>query len=533
MIIKNSKKLRIDRLLSNLGIVERSSVPRFLNEKRVTISGKKATLSSKASPDEVRIDGKLIENPSALHLALHKPSGYICSTVNDGDHKVVYDLLPKDFQSRKPIPSIAGRLDKWVTGLVIFSQDGKLVERIITPKDDGCGKDYEVVLKNKLGGDEIGVFESGGLMLRGEEAPCKPAKLEILDESKNKVKVTLFEGRYHQVRRMFAANDNKALEIHRTRIGPVELGDLPVGKWRHLTEKEIQDLYNIQVSQSKKKRDYKEIKKDKEKDKLYKAIVEPDQDKTYNDLDSSEDTDIFDDDMDYDEENDFEDFDNIDEEKETLSISQQDTTKNQIQKDYEEKLNILIKDEAGSPTQETEEDINISISKQVKQIYDDAELKTDTVDPYKELREQIHKKMRLKLLRGSGLVYDKDTGFYLPKESLENNISDEDLDRLMDQDEDFKEFEEFEQEQEMEEQEQFAQSDFQSKNKNKPNNSESKEHNKNRIKSKPNRHLDDGSEVYEVDSTPTPIDKVIKQKTNKIFNSKKRRGTSSRSIKKK
>ncbi|GAM24029.1 hypothetical protein SAMD00019534_072040 [Acytostelium subglobosum LB1] len=244
------EKIRLDRLLSNLGLCTRSKALSFINTNKVTVQGQKTTPKSKVSIDEVRIAGKQLENTKLLTIAVHKPDGYVCSTEKTADHKLIYDLLPKEFIKRSPTLSVAGRLDKWVTGLVLMSQDGKLVERIITPKDDSVGKIYEVVCKERFNGREKDEFGSGQLMLRSETEPCKPAKFELLDDELNKARITLYEGRYHQVRRMMAAMGNRAMEIHRTRIGPIELGELPVGQWRHLTSEEIAELEKIKVSKS-------------------------------------------------------------------------------------------------------------------------------------------------------------------------------------------------------------------------------------------------------------------------------------------
>ncbi|KAK5581676.1 hypothetical protein RB653_001713 [Dictyostelium firmibasis] len=468
MILEIGRKLRVERILSNLGVCERGRVPQFLREKRVTVLGKKVTPSTKVNAKDIKIDGKPIENSGPLHIAVHKPSGYICSTVNDGDHKVIYDILPKEFFKRKPILSIAGRLDKWVTGLVVMSQDGKLVDRIITPKDDGCGKDYEVVLKDKLVGDEAEAFENGTMMLRGETIPCKPAKLQVLDVEKNKVKVTLYEGRYHQIRRMFASTENKAVEIHRTRIGPVELGDLELGKWRYLTETELKELYSIKIDQTIDKRDKKKAK--------LKAFLEKKKNRNQKDNNFGNIKDDQDDDGDDDDyEDDFvgeEDEELSDEEKRNMddmfnekgeiiyktNPKQSNNTQFKTIR-YEDKLKSLVQSE------ETESNkTNLFNTKNYKEIEnddvdeedeehgeeehdeedeeeDEEETRRRENDPYADIRKQFHDKFRAMIKsKDRDAEFDEETGYYIPKSerSSRYDISDQELERLITLDSDMK-----------------------------------------------------------------------------------------------
>ncbi|KAN0025766.1 hypothetical protein ACTFIU_000029 [Dictyostelium citrinum] len=477
MILEIGKKLRVERILANLGVCERSRVPQFLREKRVTVSGKKASASTKASVKDIRIDGLPIENSGPLHIAVHKPSGYICSTVNDGDHKIIYDILPKEFFKRKPTLSIAGRLDKWVTGLVVMSQDGKLVDRIITPKDNGCGKDYEVVLKDKLVGDEAEVFESGKLMLRGESIPCKPAKLQVLDAEKNKVKVTLYEGRYHQIRRMFASNENKAVEIHRTRIGPVELGDLGLGKWRYLTEPELKELYSIKIDEN-------TSKKDKKKAKL-KAFLEKKrklkQEKNENGFGEEEEDEEDNEEgyEDYEEEEEEDDDEENEEEKRFMDkiydengdiirgTQTKESNKPQIKNiKYEDKLKSLVEieetesnesnlfknynqinqgeqeeydqQEVQDEEEEYDEEEEAEDEEEEEEEEEDEEERKRRIrrenDPYIEIRKQFHDKFRAMIRnQDKDAEFDEETGYYIPKSQRETKhyeMSDEELERL-------------------------------------------------------------------------------------------------------
>ena len=132
-----------------------------------------------------------------------------------------------------------GRLDRDTSGLLLLTDDGQLNHRVTSPKTH-LPKVYEVTLANVLRGDEAALFESGTLMLESETTPLQPVTLRPLDD--RRVEVTLTEGRYHQVRRMFAAVGNNVNALHRTAIGALHLGDLASGSWRQLPEHEVQQL---------------------------------------------------------------------------------------------------------------------------------------------------------------------------------------------------------------------------------------------------------------------------------------------------
>jgi 16S rRNA pseudouridine516 synthase len=168
---------------------------------------------------------------------LHKPVGYVCSTKDAG--RLVYDLLPRRFRLRDPIVSPIGRLDRDTSGLLLFTDDGQLLHRITSPKRH-LPKIYQVDLDADLRGDEADIFATGTLMLESETKPLAAAELSVLGP--RRVHLTLIEGRYHQVRRMFAAVGNHVLALHRVAVGGLELQELPAGQWRYLYESEIAGL---------------------------------------------------------------------------------------------------------------------------------------------------------------------------------------------------------------------------------------------------------------------------------------------------
>ena len=166
-------------------------------------------------------------------ILMNKPAGFTCSRQDQG--RLVYELLPPRFLKRSPALSTIGRLDADTTGLLLFTDDGQLLHKVISPKS-AIEKTYEATLARPLEGHEADLFASGTLMLRGEEKPLLPARLEITGE--RSARLALTEGRYHQVRRMFAAAGNHVETLHRSAFGPLGLGNLAEGEWRLLSERE-------------------------------------------------------------------------------------------------------------------------------------------------------------------------------------------------------------------------------------------------------------------------------------------------------
>ena len=188
--------------------------------------------------DNVRVDGEPLDPPQGLVLVLNKPAGCTCSSKDRG--RIVYDLLPPRFRLRDPALSTVGRLDRDTTGLLLLTDDGQLLHRIISPKAN-LPKVYVATLAEDLRGDEAALFASGTLLLEGEQTPLLPAELEVLGA--RSARLTLHEGRYHQVRRMFAAAGNHVVALHRERIGGLALDGLPGGEWRMLGEDDRARLF--------------------------------------------------------------------------------------------------------------------------------------------------------------------------------------------------------------------------------------------------------------------------------------------------
>lgn len=234
-----SGRVKLLRYLANLGYGSRREVLGLLGEGRVTdAAGERLYGDDIRAHADIRIDGEPLDPAHGLLLMLNKPTGVTCSTKDQG--RLVYDLLPKRFRLRDPVVSPVGRLDRDSSGLLLFTDDGQLLHRIIAPKSK-LPKVYRATLAHDLRGEEGDVFASGTLMLESEKTPLLPAQLELLGP--REARLTLHEGRYHQVRRMFAAMGNHVEALHRERIGGLELADLSEGEWRLLGDEERAKLF--------------------------------------------------------------------------------------------------------------------------------------------------------------------------------------------------------------------------------------------------------------------------------------------------
>jgi len=231
--------MRLVKLISNLGYGSRKEVTAIFREGRITdIDGEVLYADDKVEHSRVLIDGQPLDPAPGLLLMLHKPTGFTCSTTDPG--RIVYDLLPPRFRHRDPIVATVGRLDRDTSGLLLMTDDGKLLHKIVAPRSK-LPKVYEATLARDLRGDEVKIFASGKLMLESEREPLAPAVLEVLGP--RQARLTLTEGRYHQARRMFAAVGNHVETLHRSHVGGLDLGDLPVGEWRLLNEADKSRLF--------------------------------------------------------------------------------------------------------------------------------------------------------------------------------------------------------------------------------------------------------------------------------------------------
>lgn len=228
--------MRLDRLLGSLGYGSRRDIAELARLGAITLDDRDITDASTRIavtadlPERMTVDGEPVDPPQGLVLMLNKPLGMTCSHKEHGP--LVYDVLPHRWRRRDPAISTVGRLDKETSGLLLMTDDGDLLHRIISPKRH-VAKVYRATLARPLNGTEGALFASGQLMLEGDDKPLKPALLEVLGPQEARLSVT--EGRYHMVRRMFAAAGNHVEGLHRERLGGLSIpDDLEPGQWRLL-----------------------------------------------------------------------------------------------------------------------------------------------------------------------------------------------------------------------------------------------------------------------------------------------------------
>ena len=232
------RPMKFAKYLANLGYGSRREVVNMFAHGAITdTAGEVLSADDTFVHSNVRVNGQPLDPPPASTLMFHKPVGYVCSLKEAS--QLIYELLPPRFRDRSPVMAPVGRLDRESSGLLLLTDDGQLNHRVTSPRTH-LPKVYEATLANALRGDEAAVFASGTLMLESETEPLKPVATQPLGD--RHVRLTLTEGRYHQVRRMFAAVDNHVITLHRTAIGQLELGDLASGAWRVLTDNERQLL---------------------------------------------------------------------------------------------------------------------------------------------------------------------------------------------------------------------------------------------------------------------------------------------------
>jgi len=236
---------RVDRLLGSMGYGSRAEMGRLARAGGVVLDGADLTDVSRripVTPDlpaRMEIDGEPLDPVPGLVILLNKPLGMTCLHKEEG--ALVYDILPDRWRRRDPAISTIGRLDKQTTGLLLLTDDGDLLHRVISPRRH-VAKVYRASLARPLQGQESALFASGQLVLEGEDKPLAPAGLEVL--SPTEARLTVTEGRYHQVRRMFAAVGNHVEALHRERLGGLSLpDDLALGEWRLLTDAEIASIF--------------------------------------------------------------------------------------------------------------------------------------------------------------------------------------------------------------------------------------------------------------------------------------------------
>lgn len=225
------KPRRIDQILSNFGYCSRREARQWVAQGRVTLHEKPVSaVDDKTCVSDLRIDGAPVEFPDGILVLLHKSAGCVCSH-DAREGPTIYDSLPARWPRRNPPVTSVGRLDRDTTGVLLLTDQGALVQRWTSPRHK-VPKVYEVTLDADLPPGLVKLFAAGTLLLEGEDAPCRPATLT--PRGPREATLELIEGRYHQVKRMFASQGLTVTRLHRSRFGDFTLEGIAPGQWRAL-----------------------------------------------------------------------------------------------------------------------------------------------------------------------------------------------------------------------------------------------------------------------------------------------------------
>ena len=229
---------RLQKLLSAAGVCSRRAAEGYITEGRVTVNGIPAALGQKADPekDDIQLDGKPLSGPEApVYLLLNKPRGYVTTLSDEQGRKTVADLV-RDCGTRVyPV----GRLDLDSEGLLLMTNDGAMMQHLIHPSGE-IDKTYQVSVYGPVPGCAARLASLTDL----EGEPIRPARVEVLRQTRQTadLSITIHEGKNRQIRRMCAACGLTVKRLRRVREHTLELGDLPTGKWRYLTQEEVKAL---------------------------------------------------------------------------------------------------------------------------------------------------------------------------------------------------------------------------------------------------------------------------------------------------
>jgi 16S rRNA pseudouridine516 synthase len=238
--------MRIDKMLANLGFGSRKEVKKILKDGAVKINDeivKDAKQHVDPETDTVTLHGEIIEYKEFIYLMMNKPQGVISAT-EDYQEKTVVDLLEMEDAVYAPFP--VGRLDKDTEGLLLLTNDGQLSHRLLSPKKH-VPKTYFAVIDQEVTEDDVAAFKNGVTLDDGYET--KPGELKILKSGiHSDIELTITEGKFHQVKRMFEAVGKRVVYLKRISMGPLQLDEsLELGEYRELTDEEIKSLMEYEV----------------------------------------------------------------------------------------------------------------------------------------------------------------------------------------------------------------------------------------------------------------------------------------------
>ncbi|MEG2788251.1 MAG: pseudouridine synthase [Romboutsia sp.] len=233
-----AKKLRVDKVLSTVGYGSRAEIKRYCKYGRITVNGQVINnpgLQVDPEGDEIIFDGERVVYREFVYIMLNKPNGYISATFDKRD-PIVLDLIDQSYLVFEPFP--VGRLDKDTEGLLILTNDGHLTHRVLSPKKH-VPKMYYAKIEGVVTDDDIKAFEKGVVLDDGYET--MPSQLNILKSNEiSEIELTIHEGKFHQVKRMFESVDKKVVYLKRMSMGNLRLDEsLKLGEYRELTEEEI------------------------------------------------------------------------------------------------------------------------------------------------------------------------------------------------------------------------------------------------------------------------------------------------------
>jgi len=231
-------KIKVGKFLSSKGYGSRKEIKKAIKNKQILEDSIIVEdFNTLVTPSKVLFNGEKIKFYDKINIVINKPRGYTCARVGDDS---IFKLLPKIWLNRNPKINTAGRLDKDTTGMLIITDDGLLLHKIISPKHM-VSKIYKVKLENKIGPRVKDIFESGELTIKNESKPCKPVLFNQIDSFN--VTLTMYEGKYHQIKKMFTACDNKVIELSRIQLGSLTIENLNIGEWRELAKEDIGSLF--------------------------------------------------------------------------------------------------------------------------------------------------------------------------------------------------------------------------------------------------------------------------------------------------
>ena len=232
------KKMRVDKLLSNVGVASRAELKKYCKQGLISVNGKVINnpgVQVDSESDDIRFNGEKIVYREFVYIMLNKPDGYISATFDKYD-PIVLDLIDQSYLVFEPFT--VGRLDKDTEGLLVITNDGQLAHRVLSPKKH-VPKTYYAKIQGKVTEEDIFAFEKGVILDDGYET--MPSQLKILkSDDMSEIELTIHEGKFHQVKRMFESVGKKVVYLKRLSMGKLKLDEsLKLGEYRELTEEEV------------------------------------------------------------------------------------------------------------------------------------------------------------------------------------------------------------------------------------------------------------------------------------------------------